>query len=161
MIARLLAEQAAERFENTSVMPIGLVTIVFGIALVMAVRSGTRIGYGVRLARLGRSSKVETPSPLSAPLPGASPQLLLAAPAAQPAVAKALESLARRDQPATRIAAAALGRAQAGLSSSAARDRLTTTTTGTGATEAVPMRAAAARLRSAPRRSRAAARRDS
>jgi type IV secretion system protein VirB6 len=161
MIARLLAEQAAGEFENTSVMPIGLVTIVFGIALVMAVRSGSRIGYGVRLARIGRSRSIETTAPTVVPSPEASPQLLLAAPAAPPAVAKALESLARRDQPTATVTAAALGRSPAGLSSSAARDRITTTTTTAGATEAAPMRAASARLRNAPRRSRAAVRRDS
>jgi hypothetical protein len=161
MIARLLAEQAAGEFENTSVMPIGLVTIVFGIALVMAVRSGSRIGYGVRLARLGRSRTVEATALATVTAPEASPQLLLAAPVATPAVAKALESLARRDQPAARVTAAALGRSPASLRAGAARDRITTTTTAAGATEVVPMRAAAARLRSAPRRSRAAARRDS
>lgn len=158
MIARLLAEQAAERFENTSVMPIGLVTVVFGIALVMAVRSGSRIAYGIRLTRLGRSLTVETPTSVTAPSPETGPQLLLPAPTAQPAVARALENLSRRDQPTTRVVAAVLGRSQAGLSSSASRDRPITTTP--GSTEAVPMRAAAARLRGAPRRSRAAARRD-
>jgi type IV secretion system protein VirB6 len=159
MIARLLAEQAAERFENTSVMPIGLVTIVFGIALIMAVRSGTKIAYGIKLARLGRSLKVETPASVTASRAETSPQLLLPTPAAQPAVARALESLARRDPPATRIAAAALGRSSASLNANASRDRMTSTAT--TATEAVPTRPAAARLRSAPRRSRAAARRDS
>jgi hypothetical protein len=161
MIARLLAEQAAGEFENTSVMPIGLVTIVFGIALVMAVRSGSRIGYGVRLARIGRSQTIETTARPIVSSPEASPQLLLTGPAAPPAVAKALESLARRDQPTARVTAAAVGRSPAGLSSSAARDRITTMTTTAGATEAAPMRAASARLRSAPRRSRAAVRRDS
>jgi type IV secretion system protein VirB6 len=160
LIARLLSEQAAGQFENTSVMPIGLVTIVFGIALIMAVRSGSRIGYGVRLARLGRAPKLEATAVADTPFAtGSGPQLLLPAPAAQPAVAKALESLARRDQPSARVVTAALGRSPASLGSSATRDRITTTSA--TATDPMPIGATAGRLRSAPRRSRAAARRDS
>ncbi|MEP7131398.1 MAG: type IV secretion system protein [Sphingomicrobium sp.] len=51
MLARLLNEQATGVFENTSVMPIGLVTIVFGIATIFALRAAAQIAKGVRLPR--------------------------------------------------------------------------------------------------------------
>lgn len=158
MIARLLAEQAAERFENTSVMPIGLVTIVFGIAIVMAVRAGSRIGRGIRL-RGGRSARIvqTTSATITTPVSDAAQPLMLPAPTAQPAVARVLEGIARRDQPTTTTRITSLGRAAAGQSAGAVRDRTTTTQ----AADVIPIRSAKTRLQSAPRRSRAAARRDS
>lgn len=49
MLVRLLNEQAAGTYENTAVMPIGLVTIVFGIATLFALRASAQIARGVRL----------------------------------------------------------------------------------------------------------------
>jgi uncharacterized membrane protein len=49
MITRLLAQQASNRFENDAVMPIGLVVTIFGLAMIVAVRAGSRIASGIRL----------------------------------------------------------------------------------------------------------------
>ncbi|MBV9528436.1 type IV secretion system protein [Sphingomonas sp.] len=55
MIARLLAEQASGDFDIGLVMPIALVAVVFAVTIAVAVRAGTRIGFGIRLPRIGRS----------------------------------------------------------------------------------------------------------
>ena len=49
MITRLLSEQAAERFENEAVTPIGLVTIIFALSMLAAVWAGSKIASGIRL----------------------------------------------------------------------------------------------------------------
>ena len=49
MITRLLSEQAAERFENEAVTPIGLVTIIFALSMLSAVWAGSKIASGIRL----------------------------------------------------------------------------------------------------------------
>ena len=49
MITRLLAEQAAERFENEAVTPIGLVTVIFALSMLAAVWAGSKIASGIRL----------------------------------------------------------------------------------------------------------------
>jgi type IV secretion system protein VirB6 len=157
MIARLLAEQAAGQFENTAVMPIGLVAIVFAIALVMAVRSGSRIGRGIRLGRIrGTSTQVSTVA-ATVQARDSALQLMIPSPPSRPAVARALESIARRDAPTTKTRIASLGRPAASQSASASRDRITTIT----GSNVVPIRAASVRMQNAPRRSRAATRRDS
>ncbi|CAA9511654.1 MAG: hypothetical protein AVDCRST_MAG44-1361 [uncultured Sphingomonas sp.] len=159
MITRLLTEQAAERFETASVMPIGLVTIVFAIALVVAVRAGARIGHGIRLPRDRDSSAGREVAASGAPsaAPQLQRQLLLPPPARAPAVAKALESIARREAPAGAARSQFDGRIASSRGVSAARDGAA----GPAGSNVVTLRTeGASRLRSAPRRSRAAARRD-
>jgi type IV secretion system protein VirB6 len=158
MIARLLAEQAAGNFETATVMPIGLVTIVFSIALIVAVRSGARIGYGIRLPRDRRSAATPEAPAASAPPATAQPaQLLLPAPAASPAVARALESIARREDPVRSARSSSLVRTSVGRGGSASRDAAGSP----ASTNVVALRSeGSARMRSTGRRSRAAARRD-
>ena len=49
MIMRLLSEQAADRFENEAVTPIGLVTVIFALSMLAAVWAGAKIASGIRL----------------------------------------------------------------------------------------------------------------
>lgn len=160
MITRLLAEQAAGTFENGSVMPIGLVVLVFGIALVLAVRAGARIGYGVRLARSRNAITVPSDGARgsgSTLRPGQD-RLLTVGTQAAPSASRALEILARRDGPASaRLSSSASPRA-----SIAARDSATTSTAAASSGTYMAMSATrrSTPIRSAPRRSRAAARRD-
>ena len=157
MMARLLAEQAAGTFENTSVMPIGLVVVVFAIALVLAVRAGARIGYGIRLART--RSSVATPS--SAPSFERSidrdRRLLMAGPQTAPGASRALESIARREAPAAPTRLQSIGSPHA---SSVARDSNTAAPSTASTIVQMSSRRRSTLIRSAPRRSRAAARRD-
>jgi type IV secretion system protein VirB6 len=160
MIARLLAEQAAGNFETETVMPIGLVTIVFSIAVVIAVRSGARIGYGIRL-RQERGSDARTEVAVATTAAVSLPseqQLLLPPPPPSPAVTRALESIARREAPASSSRPLSAQRLSATRGASVLRD-------GGAATEKTNVVAltsrGAQRMPSAPRRSRAAARRDS
>ena len=160
MILRLLAEQAAGQFETASVMPIGLVATVFAIAMVLAVRAGGRIGRGIVLSRTGATSAAPAPAAATDRITERERQLIAAAPAASPAVARVLESIARRDQPqsaTTRIQS--LGSARA---SSAARDGRTAVQGTVGGTlvTLAPMQRGSTRTMAAPRRSRAATRRD-
>ena len=157
MIARLLAEQAAGTFENTSVMPIGLVVLVFAIALVLAVRAGARIGYGIRLARdraTGQDGR--SASPIDRPLDGER-RLLLAGPTAAPSASRALETIARRDSPGGSTRLQSIGSARA---SSFARDGNSAAPATAGTIVQLPTHHRQTLIRSAPRRSRAAARRD-
>lgn len=157
MIARLLAEQASGTFENTSVMPIGLVVIVFAIALVLAVRAGARIGYGIRLAR-GRSAAPLPSSVQSSARPiDRDRQLLLAGPQAAPGASRALEILARRDSPARPARLNSIGGARASV---VARDGTSLASPTVGASMQLPDHRRPTSIKSAPRLSRAAARRD-
>jgi type IV secretion system protein VirB6 len=158
MIGRLLAEQAAGNFETATVMPIGLVTIVFGIALVIAVRSGARIGYGIRLARDRSSLAPEAVVPGQASAaPGPQQNLLLPAPSPPPATARALESIARRESPAMTGRSSSMARLTPSRGMSAVRDGGAAAST----TNVVSLRSEGpGRMRNTPRRSRAAARRD-
>lgn len=155
MIQRLLAEQAAGTFENSSVMPIGLVAIVFAIAIAFALRAAARIGNGIRLARRRSVDPVEREA--------ASERTIAergrAAAASQPAlrIVQALEQIARRDTPATAPTIRAI---TGGRASSSARDAGGTIQK-TGGITMLPAVKPSTRMRSAPRRSRAAARRDS
>ncbi len=54
LIARNLAEQAQGRFEPESVTPIGLVTMVFALAMAAALLASARIASGIRLPALAR-----------------------------------------------------------------------------------------------------------
>lgn len=157
IIARVLAEQAAGDFFNGSVMPIGLVSIVFVIALIFALRAAAQIGTGL----LHRQRPVSHAMVPEMPLGGVVSErhLMLPSPAATPGAARALESLARRDaRPAAatpRSHGIAVIRA-----SSAARD------SGRAAAPArneniVTFDRRSSSVRAVSRRSRAAARRDS
>jgi type IV secretion system protein VirB6 len=156
MMSRLLQEQSARVFENSSVMPIGLVTVVFGIATIFALKAGTQIGLGVRLP--GQRSAVapaeERESESRTVIRDSRTEAV-----SQPTlrVAQALETIARRDASAP---ASPIGSLGAGRASSSARDARGTRQTLEQPTNVFATRPRAARVRSAPRRSRAAARRD-
>ena len=156
MIQRLLAEQAAGTFENASVMPIGLVAVVFVFAIVFVLRAAGRIGNGIRLANRQKGNlSVEEAGTDRASLAQQREA------AAQPVlrIVQALEQAARRDGrgPSTTPQMSAgggrpssSGKARDQSGSSAARDAVVTSS----------IMATRTRMRSAPRRSRAAARRD-
>lgn len=157
MIARLLAEQAAGTFENTSVMPIGLVVLVFAIALALAVRAGARIGYGIRLARDRTVDQDHrTAPPVERTLDSHRP-LLLERSREAPSASRALEIIARRDSPAASSSLRLVGGTGA---SSAVRDGNSAAPSTAGATVETLSHHRSTLIRSAPRRSRAAARRD-
>ena len=59
MITRLLSEQAAERFENEAVTPIGLVTIIFALSMLAAVWAGSKIASGIRLPGAAKPDPVQ------------------------------------------------------------------------------------------------------
>jgi hypothetical protein len=161
MIARLMAEQAAGTFENSSVMPIGLVSIVFVIAIFFALRAVGQMTRGLVQARLSNATTVTT-SEVSVRHPedraGAAP-VLIAAPT--PRVARALESISRRDgttpAPGAGRAAAVSLRA-----SSVARDASSAPVAAATSrdTAILPFNRRSPQLRSVSRRSRASARRD-
>lgn len=100
MLDQILAEEAAGRFLEDSVTPLGLVSIVFAIALVASLFALGGIARGVRL---GRTRAV--PGARDAGLAAAATPAVAAAgvrdaerrEAAYPAVVRALESAARRE----------------------------------------------------------------
>lgn len=49
MIARLLSEQAMDRYENAAVTPIGLVTVIFALSMLAAAWAASKIASGIRL----------------------------------------------------------------------------------------------------------------
>lgn len=61
MITRLLAEQAAERFENEAVTPIGLVTVIFALSMLSAVWAGSKIASGIRLPGAAKYAPAQEP----------------------------------------------------------------------------------------------------
>ncbi len=162
MIRRLLAEQAAGRFETASVMPIGLVASVFAIAMVMAVRAGGRIGRGIVLARSSRTAPVvatTTSTTVTDRLSERERQLMATGPAASPAVARVLEGIARRDQPQSATRIQSLGTTRASSTARDGRDAVQATA-GNTVIQAGPLQRGSARSMASPRRSRAASRRD-
>ena len=154
MIERLLAEQAAGTFENSSVMPIGLVAVVFVFAIVFALRAAGRIGNGVRLARRSRVDPAERDAAVD--------RLTLErqrdTAAAQPAlrIVQALEQAVRRDG----RASAPVFRAITGGRAGSSRDSGNGSRPTASGAPPLPAIIRPMRMRSAPRRSRAAARRD-
>ena len=156
MIDRLLAEQAAGTFENSSVMPIGLITIVFGFAMLAGVRAGGRIGRGIRLARRAAAPNAQ-PDAATGRGGVRERELANAEAQARPRVAQALENIARRDAPVSSTRIQSIGSPRA---SSAARDSGGSRQAPDGAAQMFAPTARSSRLRTAPRRSRAAARRD-
>lgn len=158
MMARLLAEQSAGNFETATVMPIGLVTIVFAIAMVLAVRSGGRIARGIRLART-RSTQAATAAAAPATTIDAERQLQRSGAAAQPRIAQVLEGLARRDSPRPVIGLRSIG----GSRSSTARDARSIkpgSVADSGSTIRPTIQSGSTRTRAIPRRTRSAARRE-
>ncbi|MDQ3074307.1 MAG: type IV secretion system protein [Pseudomonadota bacterium] len=158
LIARLLAEQAAGTFENASVMPIGLVTVVFVIALIFALRSASQIARGLLYAR-----RVEVPVGSSTLTERSTSERTVATPAGvtapAPRVSRALQTISRRDGAPQVVAGS---RATVSLrASSAARD-VGTPAAASGRSEAtiIPFNRRSPQLRSVPRRSRASSRRD-
>jgi type IV secretion system protein VirB6 len=158
MIVRLLAEQAAGQFETASVMPIGLVALVFAIAMVLAVRAGGRIGRGIRISR-SRSAASSTPAAAPERTTDGERRLLLTGPQSQPAVARALETLARRDSPQSVTRIGALGGTRASLG---VRDRgpASAGASGSAPIMVTPLRQQSERRIAVPRRTRSASRRD-
>ncbi len=158
MIARLLREQAAGTFENSSVMPIGLVAIVFTIATVIAVRAGARIGRGITLGR-SRSAPASAETVVAQDrVEVRDRQLLLAGQPAAPAASRALESIARRDSPTASGRLRTVGSPRA---SSAARDSRTGPQPASSAViDVAPTRRSSSRAATPMRRTRAASRRD-
>lgn len=159
MTARLLAEQAAGTFENAAVMPIGLVAVIFVLALLFAVRASSRIGRGIRLA--GRALPVVVqPAEPGRSASSMERQLLLSGPSAPPRVSRALEALVRRDAatPSAPRALAIVGERASAIARDTSTPQRSSTDARTDSSSLRQQRSPG--LRSAPRRSRLAARRD-
>lgn len=95
LIARNLAEQAQGRFEPGSVTPIGLVVLVFAVAMVASVYAGARIAGGIRLPG-GRNLIRGADALGTVPAPDNRTGVERTGP--QRAVVMALERSARREQ---------------------------------------------------------------
>ncbi len=125
ILDRILAQEAAGQYLETSVTPLGLVTIVFSIALLAALGVLRSIARGISLP--GRALAAARGEPaLVMPLRTVQGDLLQAGPAArnepQPGVVRALESLQRRDvQSAEARPAAAFSRTTASVGPARAR----------------------------------------
>ena len=100
ILDRILLQQAAGQFVETSVTPLGLVTIVFSIALLAALGVLRSIARGIRLPRGVPAVARDAPA-LAVALRTAQDAAALTdratGSAAQPGVVRALESLQRRD----------------------------------------------------------------
>ena len=159
MIARLMSEQAAGTFENSAVMPIGLVTIVFVIATFFALRAVGQMTHGLVQARRSSSNVVptaDTPAQRADQRMPAS-QVIVTAPT--PRVARALESISRRDGGTPQLAASP--RSTVSLrASSTARDASNAPLATSSDAAILPFNRRSPQLRSVTRRSRASARRD-
>lgn len=160
IIARLLNEQAAGTFDNVSVMPVGLITVVFVIALVFAMRAVGQISRGLLYSRRPVVA-VADPAIVTAQSNNDRAQqvpVLMTQPA--PRVSRALEAISRRDgAPGDSAAQRSTVSVRA---SSVARDGYGQRGTATGASDAtiIPFNRRPPHLRSVTRRSRASARRD-
>ena len=160
IIARLLAEQAAGTFENTSVMPIGLVTVVFVIALFFAMRAVGQISRGLLYSRRAAAPVVDTASLAGQTVNDRSQQAPVIIAAPTPRVSRALEAISRRD------GAPGPGAAQRSpisvRASGAARDSggQRASSASTSEPSIIPFNRRSPQLRSVTRRSRASARRD-
>ncbi|MEO6248161.1 MAG: type IV secretion system protein [Sphingomicrobium sp.] len=157
MMTRLLAEQAAGTFENGSVMPLGLVTVVFLIATIFALRAGMQIALGVRLPQFlsGRQPAAafigEVPQPAERMAP-----TIMASPSQR--VGRALESLSRREDPTFTPASNPFNSARASSATRDARQSSVAESKDRRMDSILPP--SARRLPPPPRRSRASSRRD-
>ncbi len=105
MITRLLAEQAAERFENEAVTPIGLVTVIFALSMLAAVWAGSKIASGIRLPGAAKAAPASEPSMKENIM---SPPILAEQQSSAIHIAQMLERAARREAgPAPAMAGAA------------------------------------------------------
>ena len=119
ILDRILTQQAGGQFVETSVTPLGLVTIVFSIALLAALGVLRSIARGIRLPRGAPAVARDAPA-LALALRTAQGSAALADSAArsapQPGVIRALGSLQRRDvQAAAATPAAAFARNSPGI----------------------------------------------
>jgi type IV secretion system protein VirB6 len=153
LIARLLSQQAGNRFDDNAVIPIGLVTVIFGLAMVAAVRAGSRIASGIRLP--SRAASPRTPDVIVPPVEGL-PALVGRMSSGAPSVSHSLERMARREANArpTMAGASSLLHAHSGpAGAKAQRDA-------SSSPDILASRSRTAVLPHARRRSRSAARRD-
>ncbi len=130
MLDRILAQQAAGQFLESSVTPLGLVTIVFSIALLAALGVLRSIAGGIRLAGrvpvIGRNQPAVTTTLHGATETNVSTVLAAREPS-HPGVVRALETLQRRDAQAApdRAAPAFAGSAPAAAGALRTRQALT------------------------------------
>ena len=156
MLGRLLSEQAAERYEDGAVMPLGLVTVVFMIATAFALRSGAQIARGIRLPSIVGSGAVALE-----PAAGISQDRIrvegTAVSASTQSVTRALESMARRETPpsgSAKVSSRGLTRSRDGMAVPGS------TNIGGTSLAGFPGRATTRRAQPIPRHSRSVRRRD-
>jgi type IV secretion system protein VirB6 len=149
LITRLLAEQSAGLYAAASVTPIGLVALVFGAAMFAGAASGSRIAAGIRLPRSDNRGVPEA----SGGIFSTQPRATAPAEAAPRIVAEVLAAATRRESS-----------QRGGVSGSAAAAQMGTMARSAGwatpSTAVMAMQADRPALSRAPRRSRAAKRRD-
>jgi type IV secretion system protein VirB6 len=105
MITRLLAEQAAERFENEAVTPIGLVTVIFALSMLAAIWAGSKIASGIRLPGAAKAAPAQEPIMKESVM---SPPIVAEQQSSAVHIAQMLERVARREAgPAPAMAGAA------------------------------------------------------
>ena len=156
MLGRLLSEQAAGRYEDGAVMPLGLVTVVFMIATAFALRSGAQIARGIRLPSIVGSGAVALE-----PAAGISQDRIrvegIAVSASTQSVTRALESMARRETPpsgSAKVSSRGLTRSRDGRAAPGS------TNIGGTSLAGIPGRATTRRAQPIPRHSRSVRRRD-
>jgi type IV secretion system protein VirB6 len=161
ILDRMLAQQAAGQFLNTSVTPLGLVTIVFSIALLAALGVLRSVAGGIHLSKRTPTAlrdQLERQVPISRMTESLAAAERTVSQTPQPRVVQALESMQRRDDnAATARLVAPFARA------GSAGDVLRSNREPAGAPRVEAVYAAAAPLRDRPlgnRASRAAKRRD-
>ena len=164
ILDRNLAQQAAGQFLESSVTPLGLVTIVFSIALLAALGVLRSIANGIRLAgrppAIGQSQPTVATSQHAAAENRVFNNLTAARESSHPGVVRALETLQRRDSqtaPDHAVPAFARGAPAATAVGSGARRPLTASSRADSAYAAPPP----LRRPLKNRASRAAKRRDS
>ena len=156
MITRLLAEQAAERFENEAVTPIGLVTVIFALSMLGAVWAGSKIASGIRLPGAAKYAPEQQPILKESIM---SPPILAEQQSSAVHIAQMLERAARREAgPTPAIAGAASFMQLSNATSSGSRARRDASSQIEGIFTAPSSRRAA--LPRAQRRTRTTARRD-
>ncbi|WP_411289956.1 type IV secretion system protein [Sphingorhabdus sp.] len=156
MITRLLAEQAAERFENEAVTPIGLVAVIFALSMMAAVWAGTKIASGIRLPGAAKTAPTQEPILKESIM---SPPILAEQQSSAVHIAQMLERAARREAgPTPAMAGAASFMQISNATSNGSRARRDASAQSEGIFAAPSSRRAA--LPRAQRRTRTTARRD-
>ena len=164
MLSRMIAQQAGGNFDAASVSPIGLVAVVFTIAILGGVRAGTTIASGLRLPRRGSSAPTSDAERDIRTQTAARAAAIAETPLAAAGLARTLESAARRESAAqgARLALAGSGGAVTVVGATNSTS-LTAARAGAGTIiDLTPNRPAAAAAQRAvlPRASRIAARRN-